>query len=91
MEADATWQLSLVACDGSRDAAERPVVREAVEQPPPVATPEPVVDRSLGTGFELRRPIVDGRLTLVPIIALSKKASVCAKRAANRGRLGSKR
>jgi hypothetical protein len=59
---------SLVACDGSRDAA-APAAREAVEQPPPAPKPEPIVDRSLGAGFEVRKPIVDGRLTLVPIIA----------------------
>lgn len=66
--------VSVVGCRAEGDRppepepaapAWEPPAREPVAEPPPV----PPVDRSLGVGLELRRPIVDGRLTLVPIIA----------------------
>jgi hypothetical protein len=49
--------------------AEQP---RAVEKAKPKVQPKPEaakVDLSLAQGFEMRRPIVDGRLTLIPIIA----------------------
>lgn len=48
------------------EAARAPIKRETpAPKPPEVAK----VDLSLSDGLELRRPIVDGRLTLIPIIA----------------------
>jgi hypothetical protein len=37
--------------------------------PPPRPTPIAKIDLSLGGGYEMRRPVHDGRLTLIPIIA----------------------
>lgn len=74
----ALWILavgSLVGCldSGGDKAAPKPepvavAPRKRVEKPAP--KPEVAkVDLSLAPGLEMRRPIVDGRLTLIPIIA----------------------
>lgn len=44
------------------DPRPRPQVNDSVEVQAPV-------DMSLGAGLEVRRPVVDGRLTLIPIVA----------------------
>jgi hypothetical protein len=49
-------------------------IEKAIEKP----RPEPVankVDLSLGEGFEMRRPITDGKLTVIPIIATRAMAT----------------
>lgn len=73
----ALWILavgSLVGCLDSGDQAspkpqpEVAPIKRAPERPAP--RPEVAkVDLSLAQGLEMRRPIVDGRLTLIPIIA----------------------
>ena len=66
---------SLVGCleSGGDKAAPKPqpeVARAVIKRAPEQRTPEvATVDLSLAQGLELRRPIVDGRLTLIPIIA----------------------
>lgn len=68
---------SLLGCldktEPSRPPEPTPVARElpAPRTPDrPAARPEvAAVDLTLDRGFEMRRPIVDGRLTLIPIIA----------------------
>ena len=66
---------SLVGCleSGGDKAAPKPqpeVARAVIKRAPEQRTPEVAkVDLSLAQGLELRRPIVDGRLTLIPIIA----------------------
>jgi hypothetical protein len=73
----ALWILavgSLVGClDGGDQASPKPQAAVApIERAPerPASRPEVAkVDLSLAQGLEMRRPIVDGRLTLIPIIA----------------------
>src|SRR5689334_21159946 len=58
--------LFLAACQGKTDPA------AAIAPPPvPVAAPkpQPPPDLSLGAGFEMRRPVHDGRMTVIPIVA----------------------
>ena len=52
-------------------AVHRPGAQPPPAAPPPAAEqPPPAVDLSLGEGLEVRRPVRDGRLTLIPIVAL---------------------
>jgi hypothetical protein len=66
---------SLLGClDGSSAPKEQPPVKPPTPRAPePVEQkPEPVakkIDLSLGEGFEMRRPIHDGKLTVIPIVA----------------------
>lgn len=67
---------SLLACNDGSSLPDLPKPQPTKQRAPePVAketTPEPVakkVDLSIGEGFEMRRPIVDGKLTVIPIIA----------------------
>jgi ARG/rhodanese/phosphatase superfamily protein len=46
-----------------------PVARAPVEKAPIATPPRHDVDRSLGDGLEMRRPIRDGRIALIPIVA----------------------
>jgi hypothetical protein len=66
--------VTVVGCRGGDDRPPAPEpVPEAIAEPTARPAPEPALSpaiaRSFGPGLELRRPIVDGRLTLVPIIA----------------------
>lgn len=63
---------TLVGCSSESRPAEqpkptqkpkRPVVAEKVQEP------VKKIDLSLGAGYEMRRPITDGRLSIIPIIA----------------------
>jgi len=68
---------SLVGCldGGSKPAPEQAPAPTPVPRAPERVEPKPAapavakVDLSLGGGFEMRRPIHDGRLTIIPIIA----------------------
>ena len=67
---------SLLACNDGSSLPDLPKPQPTKQRAPePVAkekAPEPVakkVDLSIGEGFEMRRPIVDGKLTIIPIIA----------------------
>jgi hypothetical protein len=65
-----------VGCQGE-SPSERPP-RPRFEPPPPIevtAEAKPV-DLSLGLGLEMRRPIRDGRLTIIPIVATRPFADV---------------
>jgi len=61
-----------VGCSNNQPPEREPtrVLPSGVE-PAPKPDPAPIakVDLSVGNGFEMRRPIHDGRLTLIPIIA----------------------
>ncbi|MEO8707167.1 MAG: DUF6569 family protein [Kofleriaceae bacterium] len=70
--------LTTVGCNLDRDTSQpepTPAPKRRVVIPddpaPPKPEPKPVakVDLALGAGFEMRRPIQDGRLTLIPIVA----------------------
>lgn len=69
--------VTALGCQSERSAPTQPAV--LVEEAPVTVAldpaPTPSVDRSLGGGFEMRRPIVDGRLTIVPIIATRASGS----------------
>ena len=54
-------------------AREQP--RRALDEKPAPKAEVAKVDLSLAQGFEMRRPIVDGRLTLIPIIATQPTSS----------------
>ena len=73
---------SLVGCLDSKTEKPAPTPEPTAERPrraPEKPTPKPEVaakvDLSLANGFEMRRPIVDGRLTLIPIIATQPTSS----------------
>jgi hypothetical protein len=59
--------LTLAACSSDPPAG---TPRAAPRPPAPLAIAKPV-DLSLGAGLEMRRPIREGRLALIPIIATS--------------------
>jgi hypothetical protein len=72
--------LATVGCNLDRDtsqpdpptrAPKRVVVAAPEPLPKPAEPPAAIakVDLSLGAGYEMRRPIQDGRLTLIPIVA----------------------
>ncbi len=72
---------SLVGCldsGGEKPAPKPEPTAKAKELPSRRVEPKPItpevakVDLSLGQGFEMRRPITDGRVTLIPIIATQK-------------------
>lgn len=73
---------TLVGCNVNGPEYEEPRAPDSVEvdpAPAPAATPEAAppkqpVDLALGTGIEMRRPIHDGRLTLIPVVATAKAA-----------------
>jgi hypothetical protein len=82
--------LALVVAAGCTNTAARPDER-AEPAPAPVLTPEAEtpppppprivkvadpIDVTLGAGFELRQPIVDGRLALIPIVATDPTPAV---------------
>jgi ARG/rhodanese/phosphatase superfamily protein len=69
--------LALIGC--SAGAPDTPPIPLGPPPPPPrapivveVAPPRPASDLALGGGFELRRPIEDERLALIPIVATSE-------------------
>lgn len=72
---------TLVGCNVNGPEYEAPPPSEPAE-PDPVpevatATPEvprKAVDLALGSGIEMRRPIHDGRLTLIPVVATKQAA-----------------
>ncbi len=74
---------SLVGCldNGGEKSAPKPEPTATAKQlPSRRADPKPApevakVDLTLGQGFEMRRPITDGRVTLIPIIATQKMTS----------------
>lgn len=68
------WMFAIVvSVVGCREEADRPPEPDPVPEAPAWQAPgpelAPAIDRTLGAGFELRRPVIDGRLTVVPIIA----------------------
>ncbi len=74
----ALWVLAvsstMFGCNTSSSpepASTPPKVLPSRGAPEPIKDPEPVakkVDLSLGEGFEMRHPIIDGRVTIIPIV-----------------------
>ena len=65
--------ISVVGCreEGDKSSDPDPALEAAWQRPypEPVRAHDRAIARSLGDGFELRRPIRAGRLTLIPIVA----------------------
>ena len=74
----ALWVLAvsstMFGCNTSSSpepASTPPKVLPSRRAPEPIKDPEPVakkIDLSLGEGFEMRHPIIDGRVTIIPIV-----------------------
>lgn len=65
--------VAVAACGGDRGEP-----RPHTAPPAPQAAPKPAappVDLSLGAGYEMRHPVHDGRLTLIPIVASAPPAA----------------
>lgn len=72
--------VALAACGDERTESSGPSVAPTPSAvAPPAAKPAPPpakpVDLSFGTGYELRRPLHDGRLTIVPIVQTAARST----------------
>jgi hypothetical protein len=60
---------------GQKRVREVPTVIAEEPSPPTVEVPSPKIDLGLAPGVEMRRPIRDGRLALIPIVATREIAA----------------
>src|SRR5947208_3560270 len=68
--------LLVAACSGD-PVADMSSAQARTDAPAAAAKPKPpVIDLSLGTGFEMHRPVRDGRLSVIPIVATADPPQV---------------
>lgn len=73
-----TWLVLIAigcgACSDEERPPPAPPVAVAVAAPS-AAAPQRPIDVSLGAGFEMRRPVRDGRIAVIPIVAASPSSA----------------